>query len=186
MHAGHANRVTGHLRARWERVLSHPGHRPLVGGPREGRVTSAPAPRPACGGGAGVQPGRRGCLEIRRPAADVGAPSARRQWARLLSAPRGRNRGLADAVPGMLSGGANMAAALRAAGALLRHRRKWGCRGRRRSRGPWDGGDSRQLAPESPHRGAGGSGGGLRREQRDRARRGAEKGQEREPPQGGA
>lgn len=52
----------------------------------------------------------------------------------------------AEAAPGMLSVGTNMAAALRSGGVLLRDLRKWGCRGRRLGWGPGDGGDSRQLA----------------------------------------
>ena len=48
----------------------------------------------------------------------------------------------AEPAPGALSVGANMAAALRSAGVLLRDRCKWGRGGRRR------GGDSGQRTPE--------------------------------------
>ena len=63
---------------------------------------------------------------------------------RLGVLPREEPRSRAEAAPGMVLVGTNMAAALRSAGVLLRDRRKWGCCGRRR------GGNSGQLAPGSP------------------------------------
>lgn len=131
-------------------TLSYPGDLAAAGrAPGEGRVSTWPrpwSPAPARHQWAGAQPGRREWPRlIRRRGWWVLRSAASRWWGpRLGVLQREEPRSRAEAAPGMVLVSTNMAAALRSAGVLLRDRRKWGCRGRRR------GGDSGQLAPGSP------------------------------------
>lgn len=145
-----------------ERRLAQPppflalGAAPHGGGLPAGSVPlPGPAPRPG-GESAGAPRGRRARpREITRRGLAVRCCAARRWLGPLLSAPpREEPSSRAAAARGMISVGTDMAAALRSVGALLRDRRKWRCRGRRRGPGPCDGGDTGRLAPGPPWPGA--------------------------------
>lgn len=161
-----------------ERRLAQPppflalGAAPHGGGLPAGSVPlPGPAPRPG-GESAGAPRGRRARpREITRRGLAVRCCAARRWRGPLLSAvPREEPSSRAAAARGMISVGTDMAAALRSVGALLRDRRKWRCRGRRRGPGPCDGGDTGRLAPGPPGLGPFGTGGGLRRKLRSKGR----------------